>query len=103
MTTRSTCSACMASADLPAPCSQACLRSARSLPVRNCLAEFPACLRAIRNRCSRSSIGIVVTLVWSGGLTFIILKVIGALVPLRVRHEDEVIGLDVSLHGEAIQ
>jgi len=22
---------------------------------------------------------------------------------LRVRHEDEVIGLDVSLHGEAIQ
>jgi len=25
------------------------------------------------------------------------------LVPLRVRHEDEVIGLDVSLHGEAIQ
>ena len=47
--------------------------------------------------------GIVVTLVWSGGLTFIILKVISALVPLRVRHEDEVIGLDVSLHGEAIQ
>ena len=47
--------------------------------------------------------GIVVTLVWSGGMTFIILKVISALVPLRVRHEDEVIGLDVSLHGEAIQ
>src|SRR6185295_12164131 len=47
--------------------------------------------------------GIVVTLVWSGGLTFIILKVISMLVPLRVRHEDEVIGLDVSLHGEAIQ
>jgi Amt family ammonium transporter len=41
--------------------------------------------------------------VWSGGLTFIILKVISMLVPLRVRHEDEVIGLDVSLHGEAIQ
>jgi Amt family ammonium transporter len=47
--------------------------------------------------------GIVVTLIWSGGLTFIILKVISVLVPLRVRHEDEVIGLDVSLHGEAIQ
>jgi len=25
------------------------------------------------------------------------------LVPLRVRQEDEVMGLDVSLHGEAIQ
>ncbi|MGB8575537.1 MAG: ammonium transporter [Pseudolabrys sp.] len=47
--------------------------------------------------------GIVVTLVWSGTLTFVILKVIGALVPLRVRQEDEVMGLDVSLHGEAIQ
>jgi Amt family ammonium transporter len=47
--------------------------------------------------------GIVVTLVWSGALTFVILKVIGALVPLRVRQEDEVTGLDVSLHGEALQ
>ena len=47
--------------------------------------------------------GIVVTLVWSGAVTFIILKVISALVPLRVRHEDEVMGLDVSQHGEALQ
>jgi len=46
--------------------------------------------------------GIVVTLVWSGALTFVILKVIGALVPLRVRQEDEVTGLDVSLHGDAL-
>ena len=47
--------------------------------------------------------GIVVTLVWSGALTFVILKVIGAMVPLRVRQEDEVMGLDVSQHGEALQ
>ena len=47
--------------------------------------------------------GVAVTLLWSGALTFVILKVIGALVPLRVRHEDEVMGLDVSLHGEALQ
>jgi Amt family ammonium transporter len=47
--------------------------------------------------------GIVVTLVWSGATTFIVLKVIGVFMPLRVRHEDEVIGLDVTLHGEAIQ
>jgi len=47
--------------------------------------------------------GITVTLVWSGAMTFVILRVIGALVPLRVRQEDEVMGLDVSLHGEAIQ
>ena len=47
--------------------------------------------------------GIVVTLVWSGAVTFVILKVISVLVPLRVRHEDEVMGLDVSQHGEALQ
>jgi Amt family ammonium transporter len=47
--------------------------------------------------------GLAVTLLWSGGMTFIILKVIGALVALRVKNEDEVMGLDVSLHGEALQ
>lgn len=47
--------------------------------------------------------GVVVTVVWSGAVTFVILKVIGALVPLRVKQEDEVMGLDVSLHGEALQ
>ena len=39
---------------------------------------------------------------WSGIVTFVILKVIGAMVPLRVRHEDEVMGLDVTQHGEAL-
>ena len=47
--------------------------------------------------------GIVVTLAWSGIVTFIVLKVVGAMVPLRVRHEDEVMGLDVTQHGEALQ
>jgi len=47
--------------------------------------------------------GIVVTLVWSGLATYVILKVIGALVSLRVSETDERQGLDVSLHGEALQ
>ncbi len=47
--------------------------------------------------------GVLVTIAWSGILTFIILKIIGAAVPLRVRAEDEVMGLDVSQHGEAVQ
>ena len=47
--------------------------------------------------------GIAVTIVWSGALTFIILKLIDAIVPLRVSQEDERQGLDVSLHGEALQ
>ena len=47
--------------------------------------------------------GIGVTILWSGILTLIILKAVGAMVPLRVRLEDEVMGLDVSQHGEALQ
>jgi Amt family ammonium transporter len=47
--------------------------------------------------------GIGVTLIWSSGMTFVILKVVGMMVPLRVRHEDELIGLDVSQHGESLQ
>jgi Amt family ammonium transporter len=47
--------------------------------------------------------GILATIVWSGGITFVILKVISFMVPLRVRQEDEVMGLDVSQHGEALQ
>ena len=35
-------------------------------------------------------------------MAFAVFKVIGVLVPLRVRQEDEVMGLDVSLHGEAL-
>ena len=48
-------------------------------------------------------LGIVVTLAWSGIMTFVVLKLVGAMVPLRVRYEDEVMGLDVTQHGEALQ
>jgi Amt family ammonium transporter len=47
--------------------------------------------------------GVVATLIWSGLVTFVLLKVIGFFLPLRVREEDERIGLDVSLHGESLQ
>ena len=47
--------------------------------------------------------GVLVTLVWTGALTFVILKVVSAIVPLRVRREDEIMGLDVTQHGEALQ
>jgi Amt family ammonium transporter len=47
--------------------------------------------------------GVAVTIVWSGVMTFIILKAIEFIVPLRVRKEDEVMGLDVTQHGEALQ
>jgi ammonium transporter, Amt family len=47
--------------------------------------------------------GIVVTIAWSGGITVILLKIVGALTPLRASQEEEREGLDISLHGEALQ
>jgi Amt family ammonium transporter len=47
--------------------------------------------------------GIAVTLVWSGGVTYILLKLVSAFVPLRVSKEHELEGLDISQHGEALQ
>jgi Amt family ammonium transporter len=47
--------------------------------------------------------GIAATIAWSGGVTFILLKVIAVLVPLRVTRQDETEGLDVTQHGEALQ
>jgi Amt family ammonium transporter len=39
-------------------------------------------------------------IVYSGGATFILLKVIGLVMPLRVSSDDENSGLDITLHGE---
>jgi ammonium transporter, Amt family len=47
--------------------------------------------------------GIVVTIAWSGAITMVLLKIVGALTPLRASQEEEREGLDISLHGEALQ
>jgi Amt family ammonium transporter len=47
--------------------------------------------------------GVVVTVLWSGVATFLIFKLIGAFIPLRVSEMEEREGLDVSLHGESLQ
>ncbi len=45
-------------------------------------------------------IGVVATYLFAGIVTFILLKVVDLLVGLRVSDEEEVTGLDISLHGE---
>jgi Amt family ammonium transporter len=47
--------------------------------------------------------GIGVTILWSGILTWVLLKLIGLMVPLRVTQQQEVEGLDITQHGEALQ
>jgi len=47
--------------------------------------------------------GVAVTLVWSAGVTYALLKLVGLFVPLRVSKEHEMEGLDLTQHGEALQ
>jgi Amt family ammonium transporter len=46
--------------------------------------------------------GVVVTIVYAGIVSFILLKLVDLLVGLRVSEEDEVEGLDTALHGERL-
>jgi Amt family ammonium transporter len=46
-------------------------------------------------------IGAVATLVWSGVATFVILKLVNLVAPLRASPENENEGLDLVLHGES--
>jgi ammonium transporter, Amt family len=45
-------------------------------------------------------IGVAATAVWSGVLTWIILKIVDAIAGMRVANEEETEGLDTALHGE---
>lgn len=47
--------------------------------------------------------GVLATIVYSGVMTFIILKVIDLVIGIRVESDDERMGLDLSQHGERIE
>jgi Amt family ammonium transporter len=45
-------------------------------------------------------VAVMATLVYSGVMSFVLLKIIAAVVPLGATSEDEAVGLDLSAHGE---
>ena len=47
--------------------------------------------------------GVAVTLGWTAGATYVLLKLVSLFVPLRVSLQQELEGLDISQHGEALQ
>jgi Amt family ammonium transporter len=49
---------------------------------------------------AKQALGIGVTLLWSGGLSFVLLKIAGAISPLRADEQDEWTGLDQAEAGE---
>ncbi|WP_366526837.1 ammonium transporter [Enhydrobacter sp.] len=46
--------------------------------------------------------GCLVTMAWCAVATFVILKIVDAMIGLRVTAEEEVEGLDINLHGETV-
>jgi Amt family ammonium transporter len=61
---------------------------------------FAGEVTSIGEQVFNQSVGIGVTIIYCGVLSFIILKVIDAVIGLRVSEEDETEGLDLSSHGE---
>lgn len=47
--------------------------------------------------------GVLATIVYSGVLTFVIIKVVDVVIGIRVPSDDERMGLDLSQHGERIE
>src|SRR5262249_7506066 len=43
---------------------------------------------------------VIAVMIYSGVVSFILLKIIGLVTPLRATADDETLGLDISLHGE---
>ena len=48
-----------------------------------------------------AALGILATTVWCGVMTWVLLKVIDAVLRLRVTDEHESVGLDQAQHGES--
>jgi Amt family ammonium transporter len=46
------------------------------------------------------SLAVIVTIIWSVGFSYVILKVLDAVIGLRVSEDEEVQGLDITLHEE---
>ena len=65
-------------------------------------AGFGDGISSIGGQVGVQSIGIVATLAYSGVLTFIILKVLDLILGLRVSEDEEMEGLDLVLHDEAV-
>lgn len=64
---------------------------------------LPGLLEGNPNQLLMQAYGVVVTLIWSGAITWLLLKVISAALPLRVSQQHEIEGLDITQHGEALQ
>jgi Amt family ammonium transporter len=66
-------------------------------------AGFPGLLEGNPRQFLIQLFGVVATGAWSAIGTLVLLKLVDRVFPLRASPEDELAGLDISLHGEALQ
>ncbi len=64
---------------------------------------FPGLLEGNPGQLLTQAYGVLATAAWCGIATLLLLRLVGLVFPLRASVEDEVMGLDISLHGEALQ
>jgi len=63
-------------------------------------AGFGDGINSIGSQVQTQAIGIIATIIYTGVVSFILLKIIDSLMGLRVNEEEEAEGLDVALHDE---
>jgi ammonium transporter, Amt family len=66
-------------------------------------AGLPGLLEGHPQQVAIQIFGVAATALWCGAATYGLLRLVGAIFPLRASPEDELAGLDISLHGEALQ
>ena len=94
MTIRSTCSACTASAGRWARSSPGVLMASGLGGV-----GYPEGV-TMGGQVMKQIVATLTTFVWSGVISFVLLKIIDATIGLRVAEEQEREGLDINSHGE---
>jgi Amt family ammonium transporter len=61
---------------------------------------FDGLVHGEASQLGKQAVAVVATMAYSGVMTFVILKVLDAVMGLRVTEEEEILGLDASQHGE---
>jgi ammonium transporter, Amt family len=65
------------------------------------IGHHTVCLAGSMSQLINQLKGVLFTMVFAGGVTFLLLKAIDSLLGLRISEEDETLGLDLSQHGES--
>ena len=64
---------------------------------------LPGLIEGNAGQVALQAYGVAVAAIWSGVMTYVVLKIVGLMTPLRVNTQEEMQGLDITQHGESLQ